>query len=101
MTRPSWVAPRAWLGFIELDKAVIQRPGSGAGGATPRPRSGATVWRRHPTYEARDGSQEEQPHAGGQRQRLGRSTHLQGAVAALAQEGLEELSYVEGQEGQR
>ena len=23
MTRPSWVAPQAWLGFIELDKAVI------------------------------------------------------------------------------
>ena len=24
MTRPSWVAPQAWLGFTELDKAVIQ-----------------------------------------------------------------------------
>ena len=23
MTCPSWVAPRAWLGFIELDKAVV------------------------------------------------------------------------------
>ena len=23
MTRPSWVAPRAWLGFIEFDKAVV------------------------------------------------------------------------------
>ena len=23
MTRPSWVAPWAWLGFIELDKAVV------------------------------------------------------------------------------
>ena len=23
MTRPSWVAPRAWLRFIELDKAVV------------------------------------------------------------------------------
>ena len=23
MTRPYWVAPRAWLGFIELDKAVV------------------------------------------------------------------------------
>ena len=23
MTRPSWVAPRAWLTFIELDKAVV------------------------------------------------------------------------------
>jgi len=27
--------------------------------------------------------------------------HIQGAVAARAQEGLEELSHVEGQEGQR
>jgi len=25
MTRLSWVAPQAWLSFIELDKAVIQR----------------------------------------------------------------------------
>ena len=23
MTRPSWVAPRAWVSFIELDKAVV------------------------------------------------------------------------------
>ena len=23
MTRPSWVAPQAWLGFTELDKAVV------------------------------------------------------------------------------
>ena len=23
MTRPSWVAPRAWLSFIEIDKAVV------------------------------------------------------------------------------
>ena len=22
-TRPSWVVPRAWLSFIELDKAVV------------------------------------------------------------------------------
>ena len=34
----------------------------------------------------RGGGQEEQP-------------HVQGAVAALAQEGLEELSHAEGQEG--
>ena len=29
MTRPSWVAPRACLGFIELDKAVSQAPDQG------------------------------------------------------------------------
>ena len=38
--------------------------------------------------EAKGGSQEDQPHA-------------QGAVDARAQEGLEELSHVEGQEGQQ
>ena len=38
--------------------------------------------------EARGSGWEEQP-------------HLQGAVAARAQEGLEELSHIEGQEGQR
>ena len=37
--------------------------------------------------EARGGGQEDQP-------------HFQGAVAARVQEGLEELSHVEGQEGQ-
>ena len=38
--------------------------------------------------EARSGSWEKQP-------------HVQGVVAAWAQEGLEELSHVEGQEGQQ
>ena len=38
--------------------------------------------------EVKGGSQEDQPHG-------------QGAVAAPAQEGLEELSHVEGQEGRR
>ena len=38
--------------------------------------------------EARDSGREDQP-------------HTQGAVAARAQEGLEELSHIEGQEGQR
>ena len=39
-----------------------------------------------PTPEARAGGQEDQP-------------HVQGAMAARAQDGLEELSHVEGQEG--
>ena len=41
-----------------------------------------------PTPEARGGGREDQP-------------HVQGAVAVRAQEGLEELSHVEGQEGRR
>ena len=44
--------------------------------------------RSHPLPEARGSGQEEQP-------------HLQGAVAAWAQEGLEEPSHVESQEPQR
>ena len=57
-------------------------------GATQRPRSGATAGRNYATPEARDSSLEEQ-------------SHLQGAVAMRAQESLEELSHVKGQEGQR
>ena len=53
-----------------------------------RPRPGAVVGRSNPTPEARGGSQEDQP-------------HVQGAMAARAQEGLEELSHVKGQEGRR
>ena len=67
-------------------------------GVTPRPRSGAVATsvrlRQHrssreelPLLEARGGGWEEQP-------------HVQGAVAAR-EEGLEELSHVEGQEGQQ
>ena len=62
-----------------------KRPRSGAAtrGVTPRSRSGVAAWRRYPTPEARGGGREDQPQA----------------VAAQAQEGLEELSHVEGQEG--
>ena len=53
------------------------------------------VWHCFPIYfpwsggtgcEARGGGREDQP-------------HVQGAVAVWAQEGLEELSHIEGQEG--
>ena len=56
-------------------------------GATMRPRSGAVAGRSHPASEVRGNGQEEQP-------------HIQGAVAAWAQEGLEVPSHVEGQEEQ-
>ena len=48
---------------------------------TPKARGGGRE--EQPTPEARGGGQEDQP-------------HVQGAVAAPAQEGLEELSHVEG-----
>ena len=51
-------------------------------------RSGVVAGRRYPTPEVRGGGREDQP-------------HVQGAVAARAQEGLEELPHVEGQEGLR
>ena len=73
-------------------------------GATPHPRSGGAAERSYtwvqgqgrqlegathaPTPEARGGSWEDQP-------------HVQRAMAARAQESLEELYHVEGQEGQR
>ena len=44
--------------------------------------------RSYPASYARDGGREEQP-------------HLQGMVAARAQEGLEELFHIQGQKGQR
>ena len=54
--------------------------------ATPRLRSGVAAERSYPPPEARDGGPGEQP-------------HTQGAVAAQAQEGPEELFHVQGQEG--
>ena len=54
----------------------------------PTPEARAATRRSNPTPEARAGGQEKQP-------------HVQGAVAAQVQEGLEEPSHVEGQEGRR
>ena len=55
-------------------------------GATPRPRSGTASRRSYPLPKARGDGQEELP-------------HVQVAVAAWVQEGLEELFHVQGQEG--
>ena len=54
----------------------------------PASKVGAAARRSNPTPQARGGGQEDQPHA-------------QGVVAAWAQEGLEEPSHVESQEGQQ
>ena len=80
------------------------------GGDTRRLRPGA-AGRSHLTPEARGGDPEEPPQARGQGRQLGGATHVAGqsqwpggaslgAVVAQAQEGLEELSHVEGQERQ-
>ena len=55
-------------------------------GATPHLRSGATAGRSHPASEVRGDGREEPP-------------RIQGVVAARVQEGLEEPSHAEGQEG--
>ena len=55
-------------------------------GVNPRPRSGAVA--ESFRLQQRRNGREEQP-------------EVQGAVAALGQEGLEEPSHVEGQEGRR
>ena len=85
----------------ECQAAMVQeRPR----GATRCPRSGGAANRSYPASEVRGSSWEELPHAptpeargGGQEDQ----PDVQGAVAAWVQEGLEELSHVEGQEGRR
>ena len=60
--------------------------------------------RSYPASEVRGSDQEELPHAPKPEARGGSwedQPHVQGAVAVRAQEGLEELSHVEGQEGWR
>ena len=54
----------------------------------PSLKSGVAAGRSNPTPKARGSNQEDQP-------------HVQGIVAVWAQEGLEELSHVESQEGRR
>ena len=70
-------------------------------GAIPRLRSGGVAERRYPVSEVRGGSREEIPHPPNSEARGSGREELPYAVAARAQEGLEELSHVEGQEGRR
>ena len=66
--------------------------------ATPRPRSRGAAQRRYPASEVRGGDERSYPTSearGGGRED---QPHVQGAVAARAQEGLEELSHIEVQE---
>ena len=55
-------------------------------GPTSRPRSGVAAKMNYPTSKVKGDGREDQ-------------SHIQGAVAVQAQDGLEELSHVEGQEG--
>ena len=62
--------------------------GAVAGRSYPTSKVRGGSWEELPTSEVRGGSQKELPHA-------------QGAMAVQAQEGLEELLHVQGQEGRR
>ena len=84
-------------------------------GVTPRPRSGAGAksamlqWLRNvpeelPKSKVRGGSREKLSHTPTSEARGGgweEQPQVQGAVTAWTEEGLEELSHVEGQEGRR
>ena len=65
-------------------KVLYMALSAGGGGSGP----GTAAGRSHPATEARGSSRKEQP-------------HVQGVVAARAQEGIEEPTHVEGQEGRR
>ena len=72
-----------WLDLLVVQgtlKSLLQHHSSKA--------SGVAAGRSYPMHEARGGGWEEQP-------------HVQGAVTAQVQEGLEELFHVQGQEGWR
>ena len=78
-------------GWEEIPHAPSPRPGVAGRRSYPTPlspRPRAVAGRRNRTIEARGGGREDQP-------------HIQGAMAVRAQERLEELSHVEGQEGWR
>ena len=86
--------PRAKRSREELH--YVRGQGQRPEGATPRPRPGA-AWRSHFTPKAKGSGPEEPPRAQGQGRQSGGATR--GAMTVGAQEGLEELSHTEGQEG--
>ena len=85
MAERSYPAPKVRGCSRECQAATAQEEPRGA---TPRPRPGAAAGRSYPQPETRGSGRQEQP-------------HFQGAVAAWAQEGLEELFHVQGQKGRR
>ena len=70
----------------------------------PIPRSVAAAERSHPASEVRGDHREDlppRPHAGGQGRRVGGATPRQRSCGWAEQEGVEELSHVEGHEGRQ
>ena len=107
-----------YLGFSYLGQAAAAGALS-AGGCSPEelphirgegqkpggPHAQRVVAKRsYPTSEVRGGSREKLPHTPTPEARGGNweeQPHVQGAVDAWTEEGLEELSHLEGQEGRR
>ena len=82
--QPRGVTPRPRSGAVAKSTRLRRRRNSRE--ELPRVRGRSGDERSYPVSEVRGGGREDQP-------------HIQGAMAARAQEGLEELSHVEGQEG--
>ena len=88
--RPRGVTPRLRSGAAagrSYPTPPCPRPGAAAERSHPSHKVGAAAERSHPMPEVRGYSSEGQP-------------HVQGAAAARAQEGQEELLHHQGQEGQ-
>ena len=75
-------------GREELPKSEVRGGGQEELPHAPKPEARGGDRKSYSTPEARGSGWEDQP-------------HVQGAVGARVQEGLEELSHVEGQEGRR
>ena len=84
--RPRGVTPRLRSGAAAESARLQQRRNGREELPNSEVRGGDE--RSYPTSEVRGRGREDQP-------------HVQGAVAARAQDGLEELSHVEGQEGRQ
>ena len=85
--RPRGVTPRLRQGAAaESARLLWRKNGREELPHAPGPSPGAATRRSSLTPEARGGGREDQP-------------HIQGAMAARAQDGPGELSHVEGQEG--
>ena len=107
----SWECQAAMAQEQPEELPHVQGQGRRPGGATLPPRSGVVAGRSYPTSKVRGGGREcqattaqEQPRGdmpqvrgSGQEEQA----HIQRAEPARAQEGLEELLHVQGQEGRR
>ena len=98
--RPRGVTPRLRSGAAAESTTLRRRRNGGEELPHIRGRGGA-VERRYPASEVRGSNKRSYPTPEARGSGWEDHTHVHGAVAAGAQEGLEELSHVEGQEGRQ